>query len=363
MALVGPTALWARPGHSVAGVFASFALSLLAWPLLTGGVQAPGLDIPATVQKHVAAAPLATLSRQGQDVVITGSVAMLFNTGSFLGPNRAQKVNRARLTPDGVTVSSGFDAIRTALAAARTPKASVAVAVASIPTISPGGVRVISIKPDGTPIDDIQTGSIGDKPDGSPVQVASIDRADPSQQNTALGTIDEVVPLPPVPMMATPQLAYARETTAPTTFDLSVDKYGGKVSAKDVDCMAQAIYFEARGESYRGQVAVGQVVMNRLAHPIYPKDICQVVFQNQQMHNACQFSFACDGIPETINDPKSWKQADEIAKGVINGSLYLPEVGKATHYHANYVYPDWAPRLKRVAKIGHHIFYQFKHTA
>jgi spore germination cell wall hydrolase CwlJ-like protein len=127
--------------------------------------------------------------------------------------------------------------------------------------------------------------------------------------------------------------------------------------------MAQAIYFEARGESYRGQVAVGQVVMNRLAHPIYPKDICQVVFQNQQMHNACQFSFACDGRPETVTDEKSWKQADEIAKGVINGSLYLPEVGKATHYHANYVYPDWAPRLKRVAKIGHHIFYQFKRTA
>jgi hypothetical protein len=332
--------------------------------LLAGGAQGPGLDIPITVQKHAdAAAPLARLIRQGHDVVITGSVAMLFNTGSFTGPNRAQKVNRARLTPDGVTVSSGFDAIRAQLAAARAPTASIAVAVATGPTISPGGVRVISIKPDGTPLDDITTGSIGDKPDGTPVQVASIDPADPAQQNSALGAIDEVVPLPPVPMMATPQLAYARETTAPTTFDPTVDKFGGQVSAKDINCMAQAIYFEARGESYRGQVAVGQVVMNRLAHPIYPKDICQVVFQNQQMHNACQFSFACDGIPETINDPKSWKQADEIAKGVINGSLYLPEVGKATHYHANYVYPDWAPRLKGVAKIGHNIFYLFKSVA
>ena len=363
MGLVGPTALWARPGHSVAGVFASFALSLLAWPLLAGGAQGPGLDTPIAIpQKHAVALTSATLKREGKDVVLTGSVAMLFNTGSFTGPNRAEKVNRARLTPDGVTVSSGFDAIRTELAAARLPKATAGVtAVAMGPTISPGGVRAISIKPDGTPIDDIETGSIGsgDKPDGTPVQVASLT---PST-GTALGAIDEVVPLPPMPMMVTPQLAYARETTAPTVFDLSVDKYGGKVSAKDVDCMAQAIYFEARGESYRGQVAVGQVVMNRLHHPIYPKDICQVVFQNQQMHNACQFSFACDGIPETINDPKSWKQADEIAKGVINGSLYLPEVGKATHYHANYVYPDWAPRLKRVAKIGHHIFYQFKHTA
>ena len=164
----------------------------------------------------------------------------------------------------------------------------------------------------------------------------------------------------PIPMTATPALAYARETTPPTALDLTFDRFGGKVTTADIHCMAEAIYFEARGESYKGQVAVGQVVMNRLAHPIYPKDICQVVFQNQQMRDACQFSFACDGRPETIDDPKSWRQADEIAGGVISGSLYLPEVGKATHYHATYVYPDWAPRLKRVTKIGHHTFYQFK---
>jgi spore germination cell wall hydrolase CwlJ-like protein len=216
----------------------------------------------------------------------------------------------------------------------------------------------------------VQVASIDPNPGFSPpaaklpatpaaVQVASIDPA----QSSALNAIDQVVPMAPTPMAAPRALAYARETTGPTLFDPNVDKYGNKVSTKDVWCMAQAIYFEARGETYRGQVAVGQVVMNRLAHPIYPKDICQVVFQNQQMHNACQFSFACDGIPETIDDPKSWKQADEIAKGVISGSLYLPEVGKATHYHATYVYQDWAPRLKRVAKIGHHIFYQFKSVA
>jgi hypothetical protein len=340
MALFGPTALWARPGHSVAGVFVSLALSLLAWPLLTAGAQGPCLDVRLPAAK-VAPASVATLTRKGSDLIITGSVAMLFNTGSFTGPNRAEKVNRARLTPDGVTVSSGFDAIRTRLAALRAPK----MAPAS------GGWLPHAITP--------SPGTLGDNPDGTPIQVASID---PSQ-SAALGAIDQVVPMAPMPMMATRALAYARETTGPTDFSASIDKYGHAVSQKDIWCMAQAIYFEARGESYRGQVAVGQVVMNRLAHPIYPKDICQVVFQNQQMHNACQFSFACDGRPETVTDEKSWKQADEIAKGVINGSLYLPEVGKATHYHANYVYPDWAPRLKRVAKIGHHIFYQFKRTA
>jgi len=285
---------------------------------------------------------------------------MLFNTGSFSGPTRAEKVNRARLTPDGVTVSSGFDAVRTRLAALRAPKAApAAVQVASVQVSH--GIKVISVRPDGTPIDEAGVPDVnaGDNVDGAPIQVASI----APHQRAALGAIDQVDPQAPMPMSATPALAYARETTAPTSFDLTVDKYGNKVSQKDIWCMAQAIYFESRGESYRGQVAVGQVVMNRLAHPIYPKDICQVVFQNQQMHNACQFSFACDGRPETVTDQKSWKQADEIAKGVINGSLYLPEVGKATHYHANYVYPDWAPRLKRVAKIGHHIFYQFKRTA
>jgi spore germination cell wall hydrolase CwlJ-like protein len=85
-----------------------------------------------------------------------------------------------------------------------------------------------------------------------------------------------------------------------------------------------------------------------------------VVFQNQHMRNACQFSFACDGIPEAVTEKKPWAQAEEIAKGVINGTLYLTEVGASTHYHATYVYPHWAPKLKKNTKIGRHIFYQFK---
>ena len=329
MGLVGPISSWARPGHSLAGIVASLVLSVFAYPLLTFGAQGPGLgEIAEIAPRAVPAGPTATLVRQGNDVIITGSVAMLFNTGSFSGPNRAEKTNRARLTPDGTTVSASFDAIRTRIAELRNPN---------------GGISTVPM---------------GAQSDVPPIAVASVDAKD----SAALGAIDQVVPLPPVPMSPTGQLAYARETTAPTIFDPTKDKYGGPVSTKDVNCMAEAIYFEARGETYRGQVAVGQVVMNRLAHPIYPKDICQVVFQNEQMHNACQFSFACDGIPETVDDPRSWKQAEEIAKGVISGSLYLPEVGKATHYHATYVYPDWAPRLKRVTKIGHHIFYQFRNA-
>jgi len=344
----GPIGFWARPGHSVAGVVTSLALSALCWPILTGGAQGPGPD-----SLHSVAAPkpavtrVAMLTRHGNDLIITGSVAGLFESGSFSGPNRAEKTNRARLTPDGVTVSAGFDEARAKLAALRQPAApgqtgSTVVAMGTVPSLPSAGT----------------TG--GDNPDGTPIQVASAT----ASWGNALSAIEGLVPSSqaPVPMTATPALAYARETTPPTALDLTFDRFGGKVTTADIHCMAEAIYFEARGESYKGQVAVGQVVMNRLAHPIYPKDICQVVFQNQQMRDACQFSFACDGRPETIDDPKSWRQADEIARGVISGSLYLPEVGKATHYHATYVYPDWAPRLKRVTKIGHHIFYQFRNA-
>ncbi|MEQ1901572.1 MAG: cell wall hydrolase [Devosia sp.] len=318
MALFGPPAkaIWARPEHSLRGVIASLVLSLLLSPLLIGGAQGPGIETGPTVET----APAATIMRVGDELIITGSIGHLFNTGLFAGPNRSEKTNRARPTPDGVDVSSGFDAVRVRLAELRTP---------------------------GTTIS-------GD----TAIAVASID---PSQTNGALEAIAGMS-VAPFPASPSKQLAYARESG--DVSDLPVTgKDGNQVSEKELWCMATAIYFEARGESYRGQVAVGQVVMNRVAHRLYPDAICAVVFQNQQMRNACQFSFACDGIPETVTDKTSWAQAMKIARGVIDGTLYLPEVEKATHYHATYVYPDWAPRLKKVTKIGHHIFYKFKRRA
>ncbi|MBK8085896.1 MAG: cell wall hydrolase [Devosia sp.] len=165
----------------------------------------------------------------------------------------------------------------------------------------------------------------------------------------------------PLPRTMSDKLAYARADLPATVFDGSVtDKKGKKVSDKEVWCMATAIYFEARSESYRGQVAVGQVVMNRVAHRLYPETICGVVFQNQNKRNACQFSFACDGIPERVTEKKAWDQAMATAKDVIAGKEYLTEVGYSTHYHATYVYPHRAPRMKKNTKIGLHVFYQFK---
>lgn len=130
-------------------------------------------------------------------------------------------------------------------------------------------------------------------------------------------------------------------------------------TASQVRCMAEAVYFEARSEPVRGQLAVAQVVINRLKNPTYPGTVCGVVYQNQQMRNACQFSFACDGIREVIHDRDAWVIAEEIARASLNGeAIWLEEVGAATHYHATYVRPSWARQMQRMALIGVHVFYR-----
>lgn len=131
-------------------------------------------------------------------------------------------------------------------------------------------------------------------------------------------------------------------------------------SRKEMKCLADAIYFEARGEPELGQIAVAQVVLNRLKNPAYPNTICDVVYQNKNRRNRCQFSFACDGIRERITDKASWATAQAIAKRVMENdkTLYIKDVGPSTHYHATYVRPRWARYMTKKDKIGRHIFYQ-----
>lgn len=131
-------------------------------------------------------------------------------------------------------------------------------------------------------------------------------------------------------------------------------------SKREQECLANAIYFEARGESARGQAAVAQVVLNRVRNPTYPKSICGVVYQNDHWKNACQFSFACDGIPDRIASQQHYRQAKDIALAVTAGKIFLPEVGSSTHYYAQYVSPGWARAMKKMTKIGLHIFYRTK---
>jgi spore germination cell wall hydrolase CwlJ-like protein len=131
-----------------------------------------------------------------------------------------------------------------------------------------------------------------------------------------------------------------------------------KVRAKQEKCLADAVYFEARGEAVRGQIAVAQVVMNRVFSGYYPTTVCGVVYQNANRHLACQFTFACDGIRDVVTEPDMWDRAKRIARATLDGRLWLPEVGKSTHYHAYWVHPSWVHEMKKMYRTGVHTFYR-----
>jgi hypothetical protein len=138
-------------------------------------------------------------------------------------------------------------------------------------------------------------------------------------------------------------------------------KLTGKPLAKAEKCLADAVYFEARGEPFKGQQAVAQVVMNRVFSGYYPNDVCGVVYQNSGRHLACQFTFACEGKDlSKVDEPDMWEQAKKIAKDMLDGKIWLAEVGHATHYHAYWVHPSWVHEMTKLYKLGVHTFYRPK---
>jgi spore germination cell wall hydrolase CwlJ-like protein len=140
--------------------------------------------------------------------------------------------------------------------------------------------------------------------------------------------------------------------------------YAALISPERLDrekrCLAEAVYFESRSEPEAGQAAVAQVVLNRVSSGLYPTNVCGVVYQNRSHYKACQFSFACEGRSLRITERESWATAVRVANAVMDGSTYISDVGRSTHYHANYVKPRWARSLKKMDTIGHHIFYKLK---
>ena len=135
----------------------------------------------------------------------------------------------------------------------------------------------------------------------------------------------------------------------------------GAVSESDrtraVNCLADAIYYEAALEPTEGQRAVAQVVLNRVRHPAFPKSICGVVFQGAP-HPGCQFTFACDGSLSRPPVAWAWARARAVALEALSGHVE-PEVGEATHYHAQYVAPGWGGELSKITQLGAHIFYRW----
>jgi hypothetical protein len=130
----------------------------------------------------------------------------------------------------------------------------------------------------------------------------------------------------------------------PATFDRSLQ------------CLTEAIYYEARNQSDDGQRAVAQVVLNRVRHPAYPNSVCGVVYQGSERTTGCQFSFTCTGVMGPIRDGAAWDRAQRIAAAALRGSVYRP-VGLAVNYHTTAIHPYWAPSLVVQATVGAHIFY------
>jgi hypothetical protein len=181
-------------------------------------------------------------------------------------------------------------------------------------------------------------------PPPAPIQLASL-AAEPSAAEISATELPKTVmlhlPLPKPPLTPAQRL-----------------ELSGKEYDKAEKCLAQAIYFEARNEPARGQQAVAQVVLNRVFSPYYPKDVCSVVYQNAHRHLSCQFTFACDGKPEAVNERGAWARANRIAKQTLDAKVWLPEVNKATHYHAAYVRPNWIRDMKVMVRYGLHTFYR-----
>lgn len=122
-------------------------------------------------------------------------------------------------------------------------------------------------------------------------------------------------------------------------------------------CLTQAVYYEAGYEPMGGRRAVAQVILNRMRHPAFPKSVCGVVYQRNSTP-VCQFSFVCDGALNRRPEAGAWKVAEDIARAALAGYVEN-SVGSATHYHADYVAPRWAPLLTKISKLGAHIFYRW----
>ena len=156
------------------------------------------------------------------------------------------------------------------------------------------------------------------------------------------------------------------------------EEYFTREQDPEAYCLAENIYFESRNESVAGQAAVADVVLNRVNDRRYPETICEVVqdgpvresWKTRQtedpddavfvpIRNRCQFSWYCDGKPETINNQKAWIKAQYIAYQMLYADRYRGITEGATHYHADYVNPKWADQIQYIGTIGTHKFYRW----
>lgn len=168
------------------------------------------------------------------------------------------------------------------------------------------------------------------------------------------------VPTPPKPLPVEIALKPLDFVPALRGSDLIPEATDTSVAVKDLlqehRCLAEVMYYEARGEGEVGERAVAEVVFDRLNQGDHGKTLCSVVYEGVG-HTFCQFTFACDGSMKKPKEIAAWRSAQVLAARLMVGELgQIKEVAGATHYHASYVHPHW--RLDEIARIGKHIFYR-----
>ncbi len=124
-------------------------------------------------------------------------------------------------------------------------------------------------------------------------------------------------------------------------------------------CLAEALYFEARGETVKGQFAVAEVILNRVGSERFPDSICGVINQGTGKQYQCQFTYTCDGNSDAIRERAAFEQVGKVARAMLDGTNYNL-TGGATHYHTTAVKPRWSDVYQRTAQIGVHVFYRHR---
>jgi spore germination cell wall hydrolase CwlJ-like protein len=159
---------------------------------------------------------------------------------------------------------------------------------------------------------------------------------------------DEMLVSPRTKSTATTRVTYDRGWVASQPSAKGGDQFA---------CLAKALYFEARGESVKGQFAVAEVILNRVDSGKYPNSVCGVVNQGANRRNGCQFSYACDGRADTIREKAAYARVAKVARVMLDGAPRTLTKG-ATHFHTTNIRPSWARRFPNTAKIGSHLFYR-----
>jgi hypothetical protein len=157
-----------------------------------------------------------------------------------------------------------------------------------------------------------------------------------------------------------PSVEDRKIATAPSNVsynDSFLNALGSAGGGSEWECLSEALYFEARGESVEGLFGVGEVILNRVDSGAYPNTICGVINQGTGRKYACQFTYTCDGIPDHINNQAAYSRVGKVARLLIDGASRELTDG-ATHYHTTAVSPSWARRFPLTAHIGVHRFYR-----